>query len=141
MRRTWGAVSIAVALALLLAGCADGGSTEFKDSVAVVGVPACRTWPIELAGDTYWEMTPGQVGEWKATHKIPDADAQGAAGFEARSVAAADVPQVHASAAWTDLDDGVGTLYRYEDGTALFIARTGNQIYFTDVEREFDAVC
>lgn len=130
-----------VVLALLLAGCSGGGTTEFKDSVAVDNVPACRTWPIPLAGDTYWEMTPGQVGEWKATHKIPDADAQADGGAEAQVVLVADTPQVHASAAWTNLDDGIGILYRYDDGTALFIARTGNKIYFTDVEREFDAVC
>ena len=131
-----------VVLALLLAGCAgDGGNTEFKDSVAVNDVPACRTWPIELAGDTYWEMTPGQVDEWKATHKVPDVDAQSDAGAAIDLVPIADTPQVHASASWTDLDDGIGILYRYQDGTALFIARTGNHIYFTDVEREFDAVC
>ena len=130
-----------VVLALLLAGCSVGGTTEFKDSVEVDNVPACLTWPIQLAGDTYWEMTPGQVDEWKATHKVPDAEAQAAPGADLVVVAVADTPQVHASAAWTDLGDGIGILYRYEDGTALFIARTGNRIYFTDVERTFDVVC
>ena len=130
-----------VVLALLLAGCSGGGTTEFKDSVEVDNVPACRTWPVELAGDTYWEMPEGQVHEWRSTHKLPDAGTQSAPGADTQVVLVADTPQVHASAAWTDLDDGIGTLYRYDDGTALFISRTGNHIYFTDVERTFDAVC
>jgi len=139
MRRSWSVGAIAIAL--VLSGCTSGGTTEFKDSVEVDNVPACRTWPIPLAGDTYWEMTPGQVSEWRATHKLPDTEAQSLSGEGTQVEPIADTPQVHASAAWTDLDDGIGILYRYDDGTALFIARTGNLIYFTDVEREFDAVC
>lgn len=112
-----------LALLLALSGC--DSTIAISDNVAVDNVPACRSWPVELARDTYWEMEEGQVQDWELTHQDPYGG----------------TPQPQASAAWPDGAGGRGMLYRYEDGTALFIAVTGNRIYFTDEEREFDAVC
>mgnify|MGYP005812693655 CR=1 FL=1 len=119
MRAAWGALVLAFALA----GC--GGPVKIVDNVAVDNVPACLTWPIPLAGDVYYEMREEDVEAWIESHEDPYGG----------------TPQPQASAAWDDLNDGIGRLYRYEDGTALFIAATGRKIYFTDEERDFGAVC
>jgi len=120
MRRAWGVV--VVALVLAISGCSDG-VIHIKDAVSVTNLPACLTGPTKIAGTTYW-MVPDAEG-WETTHEDPFGG----------------TPRPQASAEWdSDLDE-MGVLYRFEDGSALFISANGNRIWFDQSEREYDGYC
>ena len=121
MRRAGGLL----VLALVLAGCAHDGVVHIKDAVTVKDVPACLSYPTEIAGTTYWVLEEDKVADWERTHQDPYGG----------------TPQPQASAAWTSELDALGYLYRYDDGSALFISASGNRIWFNDEEREFGAMC
>jgi len=115
---------------LVLGGCGGGGEHQVVQSAAVDGVPACLTWPHDMLGVTYYALDPGAYDATALTHRIPD---------EPAAPGGADGPQP--SAAWSDPADGRGTLYVYDDGVALFVADTGNQIWFSQQARTWDTVC
>lgn len=113
---------IAVLIAAI-AGCAPSPH-HVVDTHEVKDVPACVTWPVDLVGQTFYAYDREDYEEVARTH--PDPREQSA-------------PQP--SAAWEDEDDGRGVLYLYDDGVALFVAVTGNVIWFSPEEREWDTVC
>ena len=124
MRQAWGVVAIALAFAL--SGCdSPVGTVGIVDFVAVEDVPACLTYPTELAGTTYWMLGEDMVSGWEQTHEDPYGG----------------TPQPQASAAWDTDADEHGVLYRYEDGSALYISTSGNRIWFDQTKRTYDGYC
>ena len=101
-------------------------TVDIADFVAVDNVPACRSGPVELAGESYWVL---------------EEDKGRRMGRNTTRIRIGGTPQPQASASWPDGAGGRGMLYRYEDGTALFIASTGNRISFTDEERVITTEC
>ena len=125
MRFAGGAAVLVLSLALALTGCDKDSTVDIADFVAVDNVPACVSGPVELAGDSYWALEEDKVAEWEATHQDPYGG----------------TPQPQASMLFPDGAGGRGMLYRYADGTALFIASTGNRIYFADEEQAISTNC
>lgn len=113
----------AAVIAGMLAGC-GGGQPRVVETTPIDYLAACLTDPLRVLGKTFYSLDAADEEEMWRTHPDPR-----------------DEPEPQASAAWENHDDARGTLYVYSDGTAVFIAVTGNAVWFSQEEREYDGYC